>query len=186
MLRDLILKNRSARKYYEDVTVSRETLVELVDLARLSASGGNRQLLKYYLSCEPHKNAVIYSHIGLGGNPPEGERPSAYIIILSDTSLGLYGPGEVDQGIAAQSILLGATERGLGGCMVGMVYRKELRKALSIPERYDILLVLTLGKPKGTAVIEDLSTYTDKQRGWWDEQGRWHIPKRKLSEIIIG
>ena len=105
---------------------------------------------------------------------------------MSDTSLGVYGPGEVDQGIAAQSILLGATERGLGGCMVGMVHRKELRKALNIPERYDILLVLTLGKPKGTAVIEDLSSNPDKQRGWWDEQGRWHIPKRKLEDIIIG
>jgi nitroreductase len=186
MLRDLILKNRSARKYYEDVAISRETLVELVDLARLSASGGNRQLLKYYLSCEPEKNAVIYSHIGLGGNPPEGERPSAYIIILSDTSLGVYGPGEVDQGIAGQSILLGATERGLGGCMVGMIHRRELRKALNIPDIYDILLVLTLGKSKESAVIEDLATYPDMQRGWWDEQSRWHIPKRKLEDIIIG
>jgi phosphoserine aminotransferase len=70
--------------------------------------------------------------------------------------------------------------------MVGMVHRKELRKVLNIPERYDILLVLTLGKPKGTAVIEDLSSNPDKQRGWWDEQGRWHIPKRKLEDIIIG
>jgi nitroreductase len=186
MLHDLILKNRSARKYYQDVAVSRETLTELVDLARLSASGGNRQLLKYYLSCEPEKNAIIYSHIGLGGNPPEGERPSAYIIILSDNGLGEYRTGEVDHGIAAQSILLGATERGLGGCIIGMVHRKELRKALNIPERYDVLLVLTLGKPKGTAVIEDLAAYPEKQRGWWDEQGRWHIPKRKLTDIIIG
>ena len=105
MLKDLILRNRSTRKYHQEAAVSRETLLELIDLARLSPSGGNRQLLKYYISCEPEKNVVIYNQIGLGGSPPEGERPSAYIIILSDTSLGVYGPGEVDQGIAAQSIL---------------------------------------------------------------------------------
>ena len=91
MLKDLIVRNRSTRKYYQDVAVSRETLLELVELARLSPSGGNRQLLKYYISCEPEKNAVIYDQIGLGGNPPEGERPSAYIIILNDTKLGTYG-----------------------------------------------------------------------------------------------
>ena len=114
MLKDLIVRNRSTRKYYQDVAVSRETLLELVELARLSPSGGNRQLLKYYISCEPEINAVIYDQIGLGGNPPEGERPSAYIIILNDTKLGTYGPMEVDHGIAAQSILLGATETRTG------------------------------------------------------------------------
>ena len=69
MLKDLILKNRSTRKYYQEEPVSRETLLELVDLARLSASGANRQLLKYYLSSEPEKNDIIFHHIGLGGNP---------------------------------------------------------------------------------------------------------------------
>ena len=34
MLKDLIVRNRSTRKYYQDVAVSRETLLELVELAR--------------------------------------------------------------------------------------------------------------------------------------------------------
>ncbi len=191
MLKDLILKNRSTRKYYQEEPVSRETLLELVDLARLSASGANRQLLKYYLSSEPEKNDIIFHHIGLGGNPPEGERPSAYIIILNDTALGTYrSPNpehpNIDHGIAAQSILLGATEKGLGGCMVGIVKRKELRKALNIPERYEILLVLTIGKPKVTFVIEVLEPNSENVKGWWDERGRYHVPKRKLEDIVIG
>ena len=186
MLKDLVVRNRSTRKYYQDVAVSRETLLELVELARLSPSGGNRQLLKYYISCEPEINAVIYDQIGLGGNPPEGERPSAYIIILNDTKLGTYGHMEVDHGIAAQSILLGATEQELGGCMVGMVNRKELRKALNIPERYEILLVLTIGKPKETYIFEPVDPSTGNVRGWWDEHGTRHIPKRNLEDLIIG
>ena len=186
MLRDLILKNRSTRRYHQEVAVGRETLMELVDMARLSPSGGNRQLLKYYISCEPEKNNIIYHQIGLGGNPPEGERPSAYIIVLNDTKLGTYGSTEVDHGIAAQSILLAATEQGLGGCIVGMVNRKELQKALNIPARYEILLVLTIGKPKETFVFETVEPNMENIRGWWDEQGVRHIPKRNLEDIIIG
>ena len=112
MLKDLVIKNRSTRRYHQEIAVDRETLMELVELARFSPSGGNRQLLKYYLACETAKNEIIYSHISLGGDPPKGERPAAYIIILNDTQLGTYGPTEVDHGIAAQSILLGATEKG--------------------------------------------------------------------------
>ena len=128
MLKDLVMKNRSTPRYHQEAPVSRETLIELDELARFSPSGGNRQLLKYFLSCEPSKNDMIYNQISLGGDHPQGERPSAYIVVMNDTQLGTYGSTEVDHGIAAQSILLGATEKGLGGCMVGMVNRKELKK----------------------------------------------------------
>lgn len=186
MLKDLVIKNRSTRRYHQEIPVDRETLLELIELARFSPSGGNRQLLKYYLACETAKNEIIYSHISLGGDPPKGERPAAYIIIMNDTQLGTYGPTEVDHGIAAQSILLGATEKGLGGCMVGMINRKELRKALNIPERYEILLVLTIGKPKESYVFEPVDPATGNVRGWWDEQGVRHVPKRSLEDLIIG
>ena len=186
MLKDLIMKNRSTRRYHQDVPVSHETLMELIDLARFSPSGGNRQLLKYYLSCEPAKNDAIYNQISLGGAPPKGERPSAYIIIMNDTQLGTYGPTEVDHGIAAQSILLGAVEQGLGGCMVGMINRRELKKILNIPERYEILLVLTIGKPKESYVFEPVDPSTGNVHGWWDDLGVRHIPKRNLEDLIIG
>src|SRR4030043_288401 len=142
MLQQLVLKNRSYRRFHQDVPIKLETLRELVDLARLSASALNLQPLKYVLSCEPRKNALIFSHLGWAGylkdwpGPAEGERPSAYIIILGDTEISkTFG---CDHGIAAQSILLGATERGLGGCMVGAVKRAELSQNLNIPPRYEI------------------------------------------------
>lgn len=157
--------------------------MELIDLARLSANGGNRQTLKFYLSCEHEKNDIIFHNIGLVGNPPEGERPSAYIIILHDPELGTQ---KASYTIAAHSILLGATEKGLGGCMVGKINRKELQKALNIPEHYEMLLVVTIGKPKETFVIDVLEPNTANVRGWWDEQGMRHVPKRKLEDLIIG
>ena len=186
MLKDLILRNRSTRKYYPEVAISRDRLIELVDLGRLSASGSNRQPLKYYLSVESEKNNIIFRNIRLGGGTLESERPSAYIIILNDKEICPDKANLVDHGIAAQNILLGATEIGLAGCMIGMVNRKELQRALNIPERYEILLVLTIGKPKETFVIETFGPNTIDSRGWWDEQGVRHIPKRTLEEIIIG
>ncbi|MDP2920696.1 MAG: nitroreductase family protein [Dehalococcoidia bacterium] len=183
MLKDLIKQNRSVRKYVQTVSVSRETLVELVDLARLSASGGNRQALKFMLSWEPERNAVIFKHIGLAGNPAEGEQPSAYIIILGDTQIAKeYG---VDPGIAAQSMLLGATEKGLGGCMIGMINRKRLHQAFNIPSRYEIVLIVSFGQPKEGFVIEDAEKDSLSTRGWWDEKGIRHVPKRKLEELIV-
>ena len=138
MLKDLILKNRSYRRFYQEVAIEHETLRELVDLARLSASGANRQPLKYILSCDPEKNGLIFPHLTWAAylkdwpGPSEGERPSAYIIILGDTKISqAFG---CDHGIAAQSILLGAREKGLGGCMHGSVRRDELSKALEIPQ----------------------------------------------------
>ena len=64
-------------------------------------------------------------------------------------------PDSVDHGIAARSITLRATERGLGGYVIGSIDREKVHAALDIPERYDILLILALGKPAETVVLED-------------------------------
>ena len=189
MIRDLIIRNRSYRRFYQEVAIERETLGELVDLARLSASAANMQPLKYILSCDPQKNALIFPHLAWAGylkdwsGPGERERPSAYIIILGDTEITQsFG---CDHGIAAQSILLGATEKDLGGCIIAAVRRQELQKALEIPPRYEILLVLALGKPKETVVIEMVGTNGDIKY-WRDSEGIHHVPKRLLDAIIIG
>ncbi len=188
MIRDLILQNRSCRRFYQDVAIERETLRELVDLARCSASATNRQPLKYILSCEPEKNIEIFSCLGFAGllrdwpGPSEGERPSAYIIILLDTEISKSAG--CDHGIAAQSILLGAREKGLGGCMHGAVKREELSKAFEIPPRYEILLVISLGKPKEKVVLDTVGP--DGNTNYWrDSESVHHVPKRSLDDIIV-
>jgi len=90
-----------------------------------------------------------------------------------------------DHGVAAQSIVLGATEKGLGGCMIGTVQKPELSKALSIPDHFEILLVIGLGKPKETVVIEPVNPSGDIKY-WRDDQGVHHVPKRSLGELIVG
>ena len=187
MVKDLILKNRCYRRFYQEATIKIEMLKELVNLARLSASSGNLQPLKYILSCDPQNNALIFPHLAWAGyledwpGPQEGERPSAYIIILGDTKITQsFG---CDHGIAAQSILLGATEKGLGGCIIGSIQKEELHKTLKIPSRYEILLVLAIGKPRETVVIET-SKSVDNIKYWRDNEDVHHVPKRPLDEII--
>ena len=165
-----------------------ETLCKLVDLARLSASGSNRQPLKFMLSCAPENNALIFPHTRWAGalkdwpGPAEGERPSAYIIILGDTEISKsFG---VNHGIAAQSIMLGATERGLGGCMIGSIDRSKLLDELDISERYEILLILALGKPKEKVVIVPLGADGDINY-YRDDEGTHYVPKRALDDLII-
>ena len=190
MIRDLTIRNRSYRRFYQEVAIERETLRELVDLARLSASAANMQPLKFILSCDPEKNALIFPHLAWAGyledwpGPSEGERPSAYTLILGDKQITQsFG---CDHGIAAQSILLGAREKGLGGCIIASIQRNELRKALDIaPHQYEILLVLALGKPKEKVVIETVRPDGDIKY-WRDNEGVHHVPKRSLDEIIIG
>ncbi|NLG49357.1 MAG: nitroreductase family protein [Chloroflexi bacterium] len=188
MLQDLVRKNRSYRRFYEDRPISRDTLVELVDLARLSASGANVQPLKYALSATPEQNAKVFPTLAWAGylkdwaGPAEGERPTAYIVILCDKEI--RASAGCDHGIAAQSIMLGAVEKGLGGCMIGSIKREELRQALDIPERYDILLVLALGVPKERVVLDEVGPDGDIKY-WRDSEGTHHVPKRSLQEIII-
>jgi nitroreductase len=189
MIRDLILHNRSCRRFEEDSAIERQTLVELVDLARLSGSAANLQPLKYMLSCEPQRNAEIFPHLAWAAylkdwpGPPPGERPAAYIIILGDTEISkTFG---CDHGIAAQSILLGARERGLAGCMIGLIKRDALREALAIPRRYEILLVVALGKPREQVVLDEVGPDGDIKY-WRDDNGVHHVPKRPLEELILG
>ena len=115
-------------------------------------------------------------------SPCEGERPSAYVVILGDT--GISGSFGCDHGIAAQSIMLGATEKGLGGCIIASIEKQGLREVLQIPPRYEILLVLALGKPKETVVIETVGP-TGGTKYWRDDEGVHHVPKRLLDDIII-
>ena len=188
MVKDLIYKNRSYRRFHQDAAIGMETLRELVDLAGHSASAANRQPLKYILSCDAQTNAQIFENVGWAGylpdwsGPEEGERPGAYIVILGDKDVAPQF--SVDHGIACQSMLIGAVEKGLGGCIIGSINREKLAKALAVADHFEILLVLVLGKPKETVQVDYIDPDGDIKY-WRDAEGVHHVPKRKLEDIIV-
>ncbi|MCK4727047.1 MAG: nitroreductase family protein [Anaerolineales bacterium] len=187
MIRDLIIKNRSYRRFYQDVPVAMNFLQDLVDLARQSPSAANKQPLKYILSNQPAVNELIFSQLAWAGylkdwpGPEEGEKPAAYILILADRKISRAI--DCDHGIAAQSILLGAAEIGLGGCILSSIDREKVSEALDIPSDLEILLAIALGKPKETVILEEMPEDGDFKY-WRDAEGRHHVPKRSLSEIV--
>lgn len=188
MIKELIFKNRSYRRFYENERVDLKTLKEFIDLARCSPSGGNLQSLKYILSNTDEKNKSIFSTVAWAAyykdwdGPKDGEKPSAYIVILKDLSIGKGIPQ--DEGIAAQSILLGAVEKGLGGCIIANINRKDLALKLNLDKKYEISLVIAIGKPKEEVVLEPVCESGDIKY-WRDENEVHHVPKRSLDEIIL-
>ena len=158
--KDLVRRTRSYRRFQENHPITQETLQDLVDLARLSPSGRNLQPLKFLPCCDPAWNARIFPELGWAGYLPDwpgpipGERPSAYLVVLGDRALTReFG---VDAGLACQTILLGATGLGLGGCLIGSVQRERVREILAIPEHLEVLLVIALGKPVEEVRLEPL------------------------------
>lgn len=180
--------NRSVRRFKEDHRIKEKTLRKLINLTRQSASSANLQPLKYILSFEEEGNRQIFPTLSWAGylkdwtGPQQGERPAAYIIILGDRELAKSF--QYDAGIACQSITLGAAEIGLGACLIGSIKREQLRSVLSIPERFEILLVVALGKPAEMVLLDAVDESGDIQY-WRDSTDRHHVPKRQLDDLIF-
>lgn len=186
MLKELVVKNRSYRRFCQNKEVSWEQLRDFIDIGRLTASSANRQPVRYILSCEPEKNEVIFKCLRWAGylegwdGPREGERPAAYIVMMEP--VGSNAPH--DEGIIGQTILLAATEQGLGGCLLANIDRKMLEEVLHVDEKYDVKLVIALGYPKEKVVLEEISQ-TDDIKYYRDEKGIHHVPKIRLEDLIL-
>lgn len=187
MIRELIIKNRSYRRFDELVKIPEEKLKNWIELARFSASGRNMQPLKYAICTDELLNKQIFQQLGWAGyltnwpGPEEGERPTAYIAVMLDKSLAekYY----CDDGIAIQSILLGAVEEGFGGCIIGSVNKGKVTKLLRLPEHLEILWLIALGKPTEEVVLE---TSEDNNIKYWRDKNKvHHVPKRPLDELIF-
>jgi nitroreductase len=182
----LLQRNRSYRRFSQYEPLTAEQLQKWIGQSRYCSSGRNMQPLKYIGSVNPDINAEIFPHLAWAGylpeweGPSEGERPAAYIIVLHDWSISenLY----CDDGIAIQSIMLGAVEDGYGGCIIGSVNKAKVARLMNLPENLEIRWVLALGRPVETVVIEDMKDNNVKY--WRDENQVHHVPKRKTEELI--
>ena len=191
MFADLVLKNRSFRAFDASRAVTRDELLTLVDLARLTASSANRQPLKYAVVHEAQQVEAVLALTRWAAAlpqlhlPPEGRHPTAFIVICHDERICEALPGYLkDVGIAAQTILLAAAEKDLGGCMIGSFNPEELSKLLSLPAEVKPQLVIALGKPDEEVCLTDVPA-DGKTAYFRDESGVHYVPKRSLEDIVI-
>ena len=189
MFKDLVLKNRSYRAFDESRPITESDMRALVDLARNVASGMNKQPLRYRIVSEQTELAKMLANTRYAGAlsvklPPEGQKPTGFIVIFNDTETN--SPDFLsfkDCGIAAQTILLGATEMGFGGCMLASFDPARLNADLDVSARYQPVLAIALGTPAETVMLENADEITAPY--YRDENNVHHVPKRKMEDILL-
>lgn len=182
---EIILKRRTIRRFKPE-PLPLELLERLVNAGRLAPSGANLQPLEFIIVNKPEMVNKVFpalkwaGYIAPAGNPPEGKRPVAYIVVLVNTQIK-SGNGSVDAAAAIENMILTALEEGVGSCWLGSIDRNQLRSVFDIPQHYQIDSVLALGYPDESPVVEEAK---DSIKYWKDDQGVLHVPKRKLSDIV--
>lgn len=190
-IKQLVEQTRTVRRFKQEQAISEEVLKELIHCGGMSGSARNAQVLKYMLVTEPQQRERLFPMLGWAGylsdwkGPEEGERPPAYIICLLDESLlkGSENEAHFDLGIATQSMLLAAAEKGIYGCRIAN-FSKNIEGKLNIPESLNIMLVTALGYPAEEVVLEQVGDDGDIKY-WRDGAMVHHVPKRSLDEIIV-
>lgn len=191
MLIDIVKANRSYRGYDESYVFTKEELKDLVNITRFTPSSVNKQPFKYYIACEKDKVQLIQSMTKWAAALPEmtlphpGMCPTGFIVICQDLNIN---PNpfrySTDVGIVAQTLLLYAAEKGLGGCMIGNFNADEVKEKLSLSDNFHPVLIIALGKPSEKIVLTDLENDGDTKY-YRDENDVHYVPKRKLEDIII-
>ncbi|HOI32677.1 MAG: nitroreductase family protein [Bacteroidales bacterium] len=183
---ELLRKNRSYRKFNQFPVPDEKLLYHLVEITRFTASSKNIQPLKYVIVKEPQELNFVFNQLKWAwylkdwDGPSPVERPTAYLVMLLDTNLN--DRADFDAGIAAQTILLGATAAGFGGCIVRTLNRYAISRYFEIGEHLEIMMVLALGKPKQTIEIE---TVKNESVAYFINKNDVHIvPKRPVSDLI--
>lgn len=182
---ELAISRRSIRRF-KDIPIPREILGRCVNAARLAPSASNLQPLEYIVVDDAQLLPQVFStlkwaaYISPAGNPPQGRRPKAYIIILKNRDIGVSS-SVYDVGATMENIILVALAEGVGSCPIASVNRDKLRRTLNIPSVYEIPLVLALGYADESPIVE---SFDGSVKYWKDEDGVLHVPKKKL-EIVL-
>jgi nitroreductase len=185
---DLIISRRTIRKFQQK-PIKLPFLKKIVNAGRLAPSAGNLQPLEYVIVVDDSLRENIFSnvkwagYIAPEGNPKEGEKPMAYIIILVSKEISLVPYYKYDVGASAENITLAALEEGIGCCWIGSFDRKKIEYILRVPKEYSADLVLALGYPSENPECYDIEK-NKSIKYHKDTSGMLHVPKRKLDDII--
>lgn len=184
---EAIFKRRTIRKF-EQRAVPQEDLVKLIDCARVAAYPANVQPLKFSVIDDADMLAAIYPFTKWAGAltdgaPKENERPAAYIAVLGDKSIKANGAFEVEAGAAVTTMMLEAVEMGLGTCWLGAIQREEIKKALKLDEKFDVVYLLAVGYPMQKSRAVDMRGGDTKYYESGD--GTINVPKRPLDEVLV-
>lgn len=183
---EIALKRRAIRRF-KNIPLPYEILEKCVDAARLAPSAANRQPLEYIIVDDEQLLPKVFdtlkwaAYIRPAGDPPPAHRPMAYIVVLIKRGVGYETLENYDAGLAVENMILVALEEGIGSCCNSSININGLRELLNIPEDYIISLVLALGYPDESPVVEE---FREPPKYWQDKDNVLHVPKRGLKDIL--
>lgn len=188
---ELVKKARTYRRFDADKKIDQKLLESLIDIVRNVPSPANIQPLRYCIVTDESVCAKIISQLSWAAYltdwncPKKNEVPTGYIVILRDINFPKIQ--NYDEGIALQTIQLAAAEKNLGSCCFGSFKKEEMKILLQLSENYEVSLVIALGYPSETVILEDVSTTDDalKHKYYRDSSDFHHVPKRTLDEVLI-
>ena len=191
MFKDIVKKSRSYRGYDESRRISREELLELVDCARFAPSSVNGQPFQYLLVWKKEDVDRLQPLTGWARALPDmklphpGKCPTAFVVICQNTEwdpdLNRYLR---DVGAVAQTMLLAATQEGLGGIMIGNFSPAKVAHEMELPETIVPMRSVAFGKPDEKIVITEIEN-GQSTKYYRDEQDVHYVPKRKLEDIVL-
>ena len=185
--KDIVQNTRTTRRFKQNVTIDKSELIELIDLTRTTSSSKNMQPLKYIAITDEKIKDEIYKPLQWAAhlstwNQAEDEKPSAYILMINDTSID--GFAMIDCGISLQTIMLGITSKGYDGCPLASIDKAAYKKLFNLPSNLEPMLIIAIGKSNETIEIVDVQD--DKDTNYYrDEKQNHYVPKRKLEDILI-
>lgn len=187
MFIDLVKKTRTYRNFDKTIHFTKNELIELIELCRFTPSAANKQPLKFAYVYKQEDCDVIFPNLGwaayLAEKPPyPGNEPTAYVLICYDTNIVNSSP-DTDVGICAQTIVLGAMEKGIGACMIGSMQKEQIARIFTLPENIIPRLIIALGSPNEKVYITDANDGEIKY--YRDEEKNHFVPKRSLTEILL-
>ena len=185
-INELINMRRTIRKFRQ-VEISEDLLLKYVDAARVAPSGGNLQPLKFAIINSKDKVEEMFQYVKWAGylaphyNPKEGERPTAYIVVLADLSVRKSGY-DMDVGAAVENIILSSFDDGVGSCWIASVDREKTAELLNLPDNLIVSCVVALGYPDEQPKAVEL---TDEDIKYYlDNDNTLCVPKRSISDVL--
>ena len=183
--REVVNRRRSIRKYQQKA-VPAESLRNIMEQVRLSPTAANLQRLRYkVVSSEPIvKELFALTVYGAMVKPRRSpvwgvDAPQAFVAVMApETSVSEYA----NAGAAIQTLMLAATEEGLGSCWVGAFDKQKTEALLEVPEGMNILYVVALGYAAETPMWEDGKA--GELKYYLDETDRLHVPKLTLDQLV--
>lgn len=158
-----MLKERRSVRKYKNEKVSRETMKEIVDIARWAPSWANFQIARYTLVdneeiikelANDGVNGFVYNIDTLKN--AKGVAVLSFVKGKSgkiDTDEYVTSKNNVwevfDAGIACQTFCLAAHAKGVATCVMGVIDEKSIAKIVNLPEEETVAALIVYGYEDG-------------------------------------